>query len=77
MRRMKIFVKVKTNARKNEVRKVGETVYEVLVSAPPTDGRANKAVVKALAEYFGIARSRVEIIEGYSAKHKIIEITLP
>lgn len=71
---MKIFVKVKPAARKNKVKKVGETEYEVSVSAPPADGKANKAVIAILAEYFGVTKSCIEIVSGRSAKHKLFEI---
>lgn len=71
---MKIFVKVKPGARKNEVKKVGETEYEVSVSAPPADNKANKSVIALLAEYFYVPKSRIEIVSGHSTKKKIFEV---
>lgn len=37
-------------------------------------GKANEAVIKALAEYFGIAKSNIALIKGQASKHKIFEI---
>lgn len=71
---MKISVKAKTNAKKESVEKINETEFVVSVKEPPVDGRANWAITRAIAEYFGIAPSRVNIISGQTAKNKIVEI---
>lgn len=52
-------------------------VLEVAVSAPPVDGKANKAVIERLAEALGIAKSRIEITRGAGARHKRVCIDLP
>jgi len=44
------------------------------VKAPAKEGRANWAVARALAEYFKIAPSRVELVSGFSSKEKVFEI---
>jgi len=49
-------------------------VFHVYVSPPPEDGKANWAVVGALAAYFGVPRFEVELKSGASAKIKIFEI---
>ena len=38
------------------------------------DGEANKALVKTIAEYFGIAKSRVSIKSGAGSRNKRVEI---
>lgn len=72
---MILSVVVKTNARKNVVEKVKEGVFKVSVSASPIEGRANKAVIRLLAEYFDVSKSRIEIVAGHSAKQKYITIS--
>ena len=46
----------------------------VRVAAAAVDGAANKAVVAALAEAFGIRRSSIRIVSGQSSRAKRIEI---
>jgi uncharacterized protein (TIGR00251 family) len=46
----------------------------VAVTAPPVDGKANEAVVRALAEALGIARSAVEIVRGESGRRKTVRL---
>lgn len=71
---MKIFVKVKTNAKEERVEQVGGKNYLVSVKAEPIDDRANEALAKLLARYFGVAPSTVKIVRGSSSRHKIIDI---
>lgn len=71
---MKIFVKVKPNARKKVVEKFDDAHFAVSVTALPAGGKANRAVLRLLADYFGIAPSRLEIIAGHAARRKIIRI---
>lgn len=72
---MKIFVKIKPNAKEESVRgEVGGNVYFVSVKEPPIDGRANQALVKVVAEYFKVAPSCVRITSGHTGHQKILEI---
>ncbi len=71
---MKISVKVKTTAREEKVEKIDADTFKVSVKEPPKEGRANRAVVRALADYFGTAQSNVRIVSGFTAKSKIMEI---
>ncbi len=71
---MKISVKVKAKAKKEYVKEVGEGEFEVAVSAPRERGKANQAVVKALAAHFKIPQVDIMIISGQTSNHKIIEI---
>ena len=71
---MRIYIKVIPRSSKNKVEKISEGEYKVWITAPPVNGEANSMLVKNLAEYFSISKSRVEIIGGKSAKTKIVEI---
>ncbi|HEY5142674.1 MAG TPA: DUF167 domain-containing protein [Solirubrobacteraceae bacterium] len=46
----------------------------VRVSAPPVDGEANAALVKAVAKALGIARSRVVLLRGERSREKTLRI---
>jgi hypothetical protein len=71
---MKIFVKAKPNSRTEEVEKIDETHYIISVKEPPIKGRANVAIIEALAKYFQKRLSQVRIVSGFTSRQKIIEI---
>ncbi len=70
---MRIKVKVIPNAKLNKIDKVDD-VYLVRVTAPPIEGRANKAVIELLAKHFKISKSKVDIIKGVASRIKIIDV---
>jgi len=72
---MKIFVKVKPKAKEEKVEKIDDINFKVFVKQLPEKGRANRAVIKALANYFNISQSNIQIISGSNSRLKIIEIT--
>jgi uncharacterized protein (TIGR00251 family) len=71
---MKIFIKAKPMSYEEKVEKIDETHFLVWVTEPPQNGLANKGVVRALAEYFKVAPSRVVIKKGFTSKQKTVEI---
>lgn len=73
---MKINVKAKPSAREEEVVKTDETNFMVSVKEPPVQGRANAAIARALAEYFGVSNSQVRLVSGFSSRQKIFEIVV-
>ena len=71
---MKLTVRVKANARKNEIKQLDENSYHVSVTAPPVDGKANKKVIEILSEYFRKPKRCFIIVKGAASKEKIIEV---
>jgi uncharacterized protein (TIGR00251 family) len=70
---MKIQVKVKPNCRTEDVSREGDS-FIVRVKEPPSEGRANQAVIRLLAEHFGILKSQVRIISGFRSRNKVIKV---
>ncbi|MEX1014059.1 MAG: DUF167 domain-containing protein [Candidatus Paceibacterota bacterium] len=70
----KIYIQVKTNAKEKKVEKLQEDKFKVSVTESPEKGKANKAVIKVLADYFDVSQNRVEIKAGHTSKSKIIEL---
>jgi uncharacterized protein (TIGR00251 family) len=66
-----VVVKVKPGSRKGPLVETDDdgqlTVY---VREPAVDGQANSAVIRVLAEHFGVPRSRVELASGAGARVK-------
>ena len=71
---MKYDVRVRTNARKDEIRKSGESSFDISVTAPPVDGKANEKVIELIAELLGTRKSRVAIVRGLTSKRKVVEV---
>ena len=72
---MKLFVHVKTGKRATRVIKMSANEYTVEVTARPMQGKANDAVISALAKHLDVAPSRMRIVSGFTSHHKIAEIT--
>lgn len=51
-----------------------EGQLRVQVTAVPEDGRANKAVVELLAEALGVAKSRLTLVRGATARDKVFRL---
>ena len=71
---MKILLEAKPGSRKEKIEKIGRNEYVVAVKEPAIKGRSNKAIIKALAEYFKVSPSRINIKVGQASRNKIIEI---
>jgi len=71
---MKINVTAKPRAHETSVEKIDDAHFVVSVTEPPIEGRANRAIVAALALYFKCAPSGVRIIAGHTSRQKIVEI---
>jgi uncharacterized protein (TIGR00251 family) len=44
------------------------------VTAKPEKGEANKEVIKKLAKYFDVSKSKIKIIAGEKSRKKLIEV---
>lgn len=70
---MKIQVRVKPNSKTEKVSREGNG-FIVKVKEPPREGKANQALIKLLAEHFGVPKSQVRILSGFTSKIKVIEV---
>jgi len=70
---VKIRVKVKPNSRIEEVSQEGDS-FIVKVKEPPKEGKANRAVIKLLAQHFGVSQSQVTILSCFRGKNKVVEV---
>ena len=70
---MILKVKVFPNARKPRILEA-DGLLKVYVNAPPADGKANKAVIKAIAEHRQVRKSAITIIKGLRSRNKTIEV---
>ena len=70
----RIWVTVKPQAKKEEVKKIADGEYVALVRAPAREGKANEALIALLANHFSVTKSSVKIIRGQRSRKKLVEI---
>lgn len=63
-------VRAQPGARKNAVAGEHAGALKVCVTAPPEDGKANKAIRDALCKALGLKRQQVELIGGATSRDK-------
>ena len=63
-------VRAQPGARKAGVLGEQAGALKVAVTAPPEDGRANKALLEVLCEVLGLKRSQVELLSGATSRDK-------
>jgi uncharacterized protein (TIGR00251 family) len=71
---MQISIIAHPNSKKPRIEKDLFGALHVYVSQPPLEGKANKAVAEALAEYFKISKSKVILVRGEKSKQKIFDV---
>jgi len=71
---MLIKIKVFPGSKKDEIVMRKDDEFEVRVKEKAEEGKANKAVIKVLANYFKIDESKIRLIKGFKERSKIFEI---
>jgi uncharacterized protein (TIGR00251 family) len=71
---MRFSVHVTPRARQERIERVDDRTLRVAVTAPPREGEANAAVIRAVARFLGVAPSRVRILRGGTGRRKILEV---
>ena len=76
---MNLAVKVTPNARKSEITgwgadEQGRRVLLVRLAAPAQEGKANKELIRFMADCLGCAKSQVSLQRGESSRTKVLEI---
>ena len=69
-------VHVRPGARDNRVDGAFDGVLAVRVSAPPADGKANKAVCRVVADAFGLRPRQVDMVGGATSRRKRLELDI-
>lgn len=72
---MILTVHVKPGAHKESIEWIDEDTLKVSVTAPPEKGKANGAVIEALAKELGIAKSTIMLHRGATARIKQFKIS--
>ncbi|MGE0267755.1 MAG: DUF167 domain-containing protein [Candidatus Omnitrophota bacterium] len=70
---MNFKIKVIPQAKRN-ILKLDQGVLKVYLNAPAVDGKANKALIAFLSEYYQVRKNQIEITKGLKSRDKTINI---
>lgn len=71
---MKLFVTAKPKSKTTYVKQIDKEHFIVAVKEAAEDGKANDAVIRALADFLQIEPYQLSITSGFASRKKIIEI---
>ena len=67
-------VYVQPGASRNRIGEKTPRGWKLSVTAPPVEGRANRACIQLLAKLLGVPRSSLRIVKGKTSRQKVIAI---
>jgi uncharacterized protein (TIGR00251 family) len=70
-----LSVHVHPGARKNGITGAHAGAVKIALTTPPTDGRANEALIALLAELLRLPRARITLLTGATSRTKLLRIT--
>lgn len=70
---LKVYLQPRSS--KNEIAGLYRDGIKITVTAPPTDGKANEALIQLLAKELKIPPTRIEILKGHHSREKILRIS--
>lgn len=66
---------VQPGAKRTEFAGLHGEALKIRLAAPPIEGRANEALLKFIAEAFGVPLRQVELKQGGQSRHKVVAVT--
>jgi uncharacterized protein (TIGR00251 family) len=70
-----LTIRVTPRARRTEFSGILEDgTVRIRISAPPVEGKANKALIKFLSKVLKVRKSKIEIVAGEKGLDKIVSI---
>ncbi len=70
----RIDVRLRPRGHRDQLMGVVGGVLQARVTAPPVDGRANKALCRMIAKRIGVAPSKVSVVWGARSRNKIVRV---
>lgn len=72
---VRISVRVKPRSSRSRILRAEGLSIEASIKAAPVDGAANAELLKLLAEALGVSKSSLRLVQGETAKNKVVEVT--
>ena len=70
-----LTLQVQPGAKRSEIAGLHGAALKIRLAPPPIEGRANEALLKFIAELFGVPLRQVELKQGGQSRHKVVAIT--
>lgn len=74
MAETRIAVRLRPRGNRDQLMGMRDGVLLARVTAPPVEGRANKALRQMIAKRIGIAPSRVSVVQGEKSRNKVVRV---
>ena len=72
---LRLEVIVSPRSSRTRVMGVHDERLKIQLAAPPADGKANKALVRFLAEVLEVPKAQIEIVGGASSTRKTVQVS--
>jgi uncharacterized protein len=72
MAEARIEVRLRPRGHADELLGIVDGVLQANVSAPPVDGKANKALCRLIAKQAGVTPSRVSVVRDEKSRQKLL-----
>ena len=69
-----IKIRVLPRSSRTQIIGIEDDTYKVKLTAPPVEGKANKALIELLARRLRIGKGRVDIVSGSRSRLKTVRI---
>lgn len=70
-----LAIRITPRARRNEVAEVlNDGTIRIRLTAPPVEGKANKALIQFLSQILDVPPSRISIVAGETGRDKLVSI---
>ena len=73
---MHIKVRVTVSARREKVKKIAETLYEIAVREKPEQNAANRRVIALLSVELQVPAKRIRFVSGHKSTSKLFDVRL-
>ncbi len=68
------MVRLRARADRDELVGMRDGVLQARVTAPPVEGKANRALCRLIAKRLAVAPSRVSIVRGEKSRDKLVRV---
>ena len=72
---LSLTLHVQPGAKRTEISGLHGEALKIRLAAPPIEGRANEALLRFIADTFGVPMRQVELKQGGQSRHKVVMVT--
>jgi uncharacterized protein (TIGR00251 family) len=72
-----LTLRVQPGAKRTEVAGIHGDALKIRLAAPPVDGKANAALLRFLADAFGVPLRNATLLRGETSRAKVVRIEAP